>query len=178
MGIWKLPKKEAVLVCADVVVIGGAGDVYLAVGFGQFVLALGRGHALLRGAKIRAILQSLGLQILEFHLHRDVIEIAGNVEILGNGFVPQKLPQADQRLHFGELRLGHVLLKLQHLQLDLQKIAFADVAGVVAGLADIHRVLKALHVLQREIERGFGKLHAHELRGNVEGERALVVGDQ
>ena len=88
------------------------------------------------------------------------------------------MPQADQRLHFGQLRLGDVLLKLQHLQLDFQEIAFADVAGVVAGLADVHGVLKTLHVLQREIERGFGELHADELRGHVEGEGALVVRHQ
>ena len=66
---------------------------------------------------------------------------------------------------------------MQQLQLDLQKIAFADVAGVVAGLADVHGVLKTLAVLQRQIERGFGELHAHELRGYVESEGALVVGD-
>ena len=86
---------------ADVVVIGGAGDVHLAVGLGQFILALGRDHALLRGAKIRAVLQGFGLQVFEFHLHRHVIEVAGNVEIFRHSFVSQKLPQADQRLHFG-----------------------------------------------------------------------------
>ena len=76
------------------------------------------------------------------------------------------------------MRLGYVLLKLQHLQLDFQEIAFADVAGVVAGLADVHRVLKTLHVLQREIERGFRELHADELRRHVEGEGALIVRHQ
>ena len=67
------------------------------------------------------------------------------------------MPQVRKRLHFRELRLRSVGLKLQQLEIDLQVVVFADVAGSVALLADIHGVLKALQVLLGQIERGFGE---------------------
>ncbi len=79
-------------------------------------------------------------------------------------------------MNFGELRLRDVALELQQLELDLQIVAFADVAGFVTRLADVHGVLKALHVFYRQIESGFGELHADELLRHIESEGALVIG--
>src|SRR4029077_5426181 len=88
-------------------------------------------------------------------------------------FIPQKLPQADKRLHSGELRLRDVTVKLQQLYLDLEKVALADVACLVAGLADVHRVLKTLQILPGKREGGFGELPADELRSDVEGDTSV-----
>ncbi len=58
--------------------------------------------------------------------------------------------------------------ELQQLKLDLQVIVFADPAGFVAHLAEVHGLLKALQILLREFERRFGELHVDELRGDIE----------
>jgi len=63
------------------------------------------------------------------------------------------------------------------LELDLQVVAFADVTSFVTRLADVHGVLKALHVFDRQIESGFGELNAYKLLRHIEGQRAFVIGD-
>ena len=69
-----------------------------------------------------------------------------------------------------------VRLKLEQLQLDLQVIGFADIAGAIALLADVHGVLKAFQVLLREVDHRLGELHVGEVGGHLEGESALVIG--
>ena len=68
-------------------------------------------------------------------------------------------------------------LELKHLELDLQQVSFANVACLVTRFRDLHRVLKTLEVLARQLQRRFGKLNIDELRSNIEGETAFVVGN-
>ena len=73
------------------------------------------------------------------------------------------------------MRLRHVRLELQQLNLDFQEIHFADVARLVAAFADVHRVLKAFQVLRGEIDRGFGHLHVDVLRSHKKNQAAFVI---
>src|SRR5580700_7088966 len=66
-------------------------------------------------------------------------------------------------------------LELQHLELDLEKVAFAHVAGFVAQLADVDSFLKAVEVLLGEIDGGLREKDGDELLRNVEDQLALVV---
>jgi hypothetical protein len=63
------------------------------------------------------------------------------------------------------------------LQLDLQKIALAYVACVVTRLADVHRVLEALEILQGQLKSRLCELNVDEQGGNAERKTALIVGD-
>ena len=109
-------------------------------------------------------------------VHRLIVEIAGDVVIVGNGFETEELAKAGERLNASELGGGDVGLKLQELQLDFQEVAFAHVAGVKADVADVHGFLEAVEILLGEIERGFGEKHVDELLGDVEGQLALGIG--
>src|SRR6201999_3516395 len=72
---------------------------------------------------------------------------------------------------------GNVGLELQQLQLDLQQVAFADVADSVLLFADPHCLLKAVEVLEREIEGRLRELRLNELLRYVENQHALRVAD-
>ena len=116
-------------------VVGRNGDVLLSVdlwptGAGYRY----RGNAELRGDKSGAIRQSFQLQILDPERQRLVIEWPRDVVVGRNGFVAQLLPQVRKGLRLGKLRLFNVLLELQKLQLDLQVVVLADVAGVGIGI--------------------------------------------
>src|SRR5215467_12854488 len=97
-----------------------------------------------------------------------VVELAGHIEVFGDRFKSDKLSQAGECLNFCELRGRHIALKLQELQFDLEQIALAHVAGFVARLTDIDRLLKTRCVLFRKIESRLREQHGYELLARVE----------
>ena len=74
------------------------------------------------------------------------------------------------------MSLRDIGLELQQLELDFQVVVFADIARFVSRFADVDRVLEALQVFLGQCERRFRQLNADELRGGLEGDRALVIG--
>ncbi len=154
-----------------------SGDVSFADGLLQCVLAVGSGHALLGRPQIGPVLQRRRLKVFHVALHRLVIERAGHVIVRRDRFVAQQLAQVRESLHPGELRRRHVRLELQHLQLDLQQIAFADVASFVPGFADIHCVLEALEVLLASSSVDSASSTLMNRAATLKARPALIVGD-
>ncbi len=101
--------------------------VYLGIRFGQEDLALRGGHSQFRSPEVGTLAQRFGLQVFHIRLERLVRQIANHVIIGRHRVVAQKLTQTNQRLHLRQTGGGHVGLKLQQLQLDLEIVAFADV---------------------------------------------------
>ena len=120
---------------------------------------------------------ALRLQVFQVPFERLIRQIAHHVEVGRYRVITQKLTQPDQRLHFREAGRGDVGLKLQKLELDLQIVAFTDVSRLELRLADIDRLLKAFQVFERELKSRFRQQNADELLADVEGQRALGVGN-
>src|SRR5262249_11413973 len=92
------------------------------------------------------------------------------------GIKTQQLAKRRERLNFCELRGGNICLKLQKLQFDFQKVAFAHVADFEAFFADVDGLLKAVEILLSESQRRLRKQCGNELLGDVENQLALAVG--
>ena len=73
-------------------------------------------------------------------------------KLAGRGVVSEQLTQAGQRLYLSQARGRYIGLKLQQLQLDLEKIGFADVASVVLGIGDVNGLLEVLQILLRKLQ--------------------------
>ena len=152
MGRSKLAKIEAEFWPRGVSEVVGAAYVHLGVGLGQQDLALGGGHAQPGGLEVGTLADRPGLQVLQVPLERLVRQVPHHVVIGRRRIVTQQLSKADQRLHLGQAGRRYVGLKLQQLQLDLQKVAFADGARVELRLGNIDGPLKILQVLLRELQ--------------------------
>src|SRR5580704_5540874 len=111
-------------------------------------------------------------------MNRLICQVAADVEIVGNRFKSEKLPQSGERLNLRELCSRQIALKLQQLQFDLEQVALAHIAGFVAGFADVDRLLEALRILLREVKRRLRQQHRNELLARVEDQRPLVIRDR
>jgi hypothetical protein len=133
-------------------IIGLTSDIHLAIRLLQFPLACRGGHTLLRSAKIRPVLQSLHLKVLEIGVQGLVIERTGHIVIRRHGLISEHVSQVIKSLVPGKYRLLVVALVLQQLNLYHQEIAFAHAAGLVLVLTDIHGFPKTLHSFRGELE--------------------------
>src|ERR1700744_4604694 len=104
--------------------------------------------------KVRTGAQSQRFEIVEACVNGLVIEVAYDIEIIRNGFKTNRLAQSGDRLHLRKPGGEDIALKLEKLELDLEQIPFAHVSGFEAGLADFHRLLKAVVILLCEVESG------------------------
>ena len=73
---------------------------------------------------------------------------------------------------FGGRDIG---LKLQKLQLDLQVVAFADIARLVLGLGDIDRIAEALQIQFGETQCRFRQQNRNELLAYVEDKSSFFI---
>ena len=108
-------------------------------------------------------------------MHGLVVEFAFNIVIVGNGLESEELPEAGESLNFGEFSGEKIVLKLQHLQLDLEEVALAHVAGFITRLADVHSPLEAIEILLGKIDGGLREEDSDELLGKIEDELAFIV---
>ena len=106
-----------------------------------------------------------------------ILQIADHIIVGGNRVVAKEFAQTDQRLHPRKTCGRDVGLKLEKLKFDLQVVAFTNVSSFQLCFADINRLLKALQVLQRKLERRFRQQYTDELLADIERERALGVGN-
>lgn len=132
----------------------------------------------MRGLEVWTSAQGQRFQIVEPGMDGLIIQLTLNVEVVWDGFKTDELPQACERLHFGEFCGENVVLELEHLELDFEQVTFAHVAGFVACLADVDSLLEAVEILLREIDSGLGEQHGNELLGEVESQLALIIDDR
>ena len=127
------------------------------------------------GAKVGTFPQRSGLQVFQVSFKRLILQIPHHVEVRRHGIVPEEFAQTDQCLHPRQPGGRDIGLKLQKLELDLQIIAFTDVSRLQLLLADIDRLLKALQILQRKLERRFRQQNTDELLAYIERQCTLCL---
>lgn len=158
-------------------VVEAGAEVALAVGFGKQFLAPRGSDALLGGEQIRTGAHSERFEIFEAGVDGLVIQLALDIEKIGDGFETDELAECGNGLNFRESGGGEIGLKLEKLEFDFEVIALAHVAGFIALLADVDCFLETVEILFGKIDRGLREDDVDELLGNVEDEGALVVGD-